>query len=295
MTRISYIKEYIRVAKDLSLTKAARQLNLTQPAVSKHMSALEKDLGIQLLSRDTQSISLTNAGKEFLEYAEAITETYSLAQDRMRALKRSKQVEINVGGLYHGTFTRNIIQRALCKLPDTTLRFRDIDKNPRDALTDGDIDVLIQTGAPEILEDPLFQAIHLFNDCMFAAVSPNSALAPKESVTVTDLASVTVLQPTGSNLLALGSSSVPACFPRRKSVYAPNVFSFSMIELADSDALVLSKEIIENGFAPAGSLLKPLEEIEMGKYAIILSARGEKDLKALPQAFAEAVSEVTGG
>ena len=130
---------------------------------------------------------------------------------------------------------------------------------------------------------------------MFAAVSPNSALAPKESVTVTDLASVTVLQPTGSNLLALGSSSVPACFPRRKSVYAPNVFSFSMIELADSDALVLSKEIIENGFAPAGSLLKPLEEIEMGKYAIILSARGEKDLKALPRAFAEAVSEVTGG
>lgn len=33
----------------------------------------------------------------------------------------------------------------------------------------------------------------------------------------------------------------------------------------------------------------------MGKYAIILSTRGEKDLKALPQAFAEAVSEVAGG
>lgn len=290
MTRIAYIEEYILVARNLSLTKAARQLNVTQPAVSKHMSALEKDLGVQLLSRDKQSIALTNAGKEFLEHAETIAATYALAKDRMKAISHSRQIEVKIGGLYHGAFTRRIVLEALGKLNSATFQFCDVDKNPLDALLERDIDVLVQTGAAELLEDERFRTVHLFDDGMMVALSAESPLAERERIAVKDLAAVTVLQPTGSNFLALNGTSLFSSFPHRKPVYAPTVFSFSMIELGESDALVLSKEIVESGFSPVGCILRPLDDASMSKYAAALADRSKGDLQGLCEAF-EAASE----
>ena len=292
MTRISYLEEFILVANNLSLTKAARQLNLTQPAVSKHMSALERDFGIQLLVRDNQSIALTNAGKELLGYANDIVDTFSLAQSRMRAISHSRQTEIKIGGLYHGRQTRKVILEALGKLDSTTFRFCDVDKNPLDALLEQDIDVLIQTGARELIEDKRVKAIHLFDDDLFVAVPKTSTLAQKDSLTVKDLESVTVLQPTGSNLLALECSPLAESLPLKKYVYAPTVFSFSMIELADSEVLILSREIAEGGFSSDAYLLKPFNDIKMAKYAAVLARRSQGELQRLCQELENATAHI---
>jgi DNA-binding transcriptional LysR family regulator len=59
------LQYFIEVSEIQSVTKAAARLNLAQPALTRHMRALERDLGVQLLSRSGRGIALTNAGVEF--------------------------------------------------------------------------------------------------------------------------------------------------------------------------------------------------------------------------------------
>ena len=66
---------FIAVAKQLSYMKAAKSLYISQPAVSRHIISLEKELGTVLLNRNKQYVSLTAAGTRFLSEAEDIEST----------------------------------------------------------------------------------------------------------------------------------------------------------------------------------------------------------------------------
>lgn len=59
---ISQIKYFVTVAKCLSFTKAAEQLFVTQPALSRHIRNMEEELNIQLFVRTNHGIRLTPAG-----------------------------------------------------------------------------------------------------------------------------------------------------------------------------------------------------------------------------------------
>lgn len=56
------LRYFLMVAKEQSFTKAAEQLNITQPTLSRQLAALEKELGVKLFHRGGHSITLTNEG-----------------------------------------------------------------------------------------------------------------------------------------------------------------------------------------------------------------------------------------
>lgn len=56
------LRYFLMVAKEQSFTKAAKQLNITQPTLSRQLAALEEDLGAKLFDRGGQSVTLTNEG-----------------------------------------------------------------------------------------------------------------------------------------------------------------------------------------------------------------------------------------
>ena len=66
----------IAVAEYLSITKAAKTLNITKSAVSKAIQGVEEKLGIRLFHRTTRSVSLTEEGIVYINY---IRESYKLA------------------------------------------------------------------------------------------------------------------------------------------------------------------------------------------------------------------------
>ncbi len=66
------LRYFIAVAEELSFTRAAQRLHLSQPPLSQQIQALEQDLGIRLLERDKRNVSLTAAGQLFLEQARQI-------------------------------------------------------------------------------------------------------------------------------------------------------------------------------------------------------------------------------
>ena len=71
------LKVFITVAYHRSFTKAAAELNISQPAVSQHISELEKSFGIKLFERMRGETVLTTAGKMLLGYAQDILSRYN--------------------------------------------------------------------------------------------------------------------------------------------------------------------------------------------------------------------------
>ena len=78
--KISYLNEFVRLACDLNYVSAAKKLGISQPALSRHMVMLEESVGVKLVDRSTP-LSLTPAGKAFLEYAQRILHLVEEAKD----------------------------------------------------------------------------------------------------------------------------------------------------------------------------------------------------------------------
>ena len=63
--KIKYLEEFVVLANCLNFSQTAQQLYMTQPVLSRHISALEQELGVKLFRRTTQSVALTQAGEVF--------------------------------------------------------------------------------------------------------------------------------------------------------------------------------------------------------------------------------------
>ena len=70
---ISQLKTLIHVAELGSLSKASERLNLVQPALSRQIRLLEKELGTYLFDRHGRGMVITEAGREVLEHAARVT------------------------------------------------------------------------------------------------------------------------------------------------------------------------------------------------------------------------------
>lgn len=79
--QIQQLRYFIEVARTENISAAAKSLYISQPSLSQQMLNLEKELGIQLLIRHSKSVSLTDAGEQFLIHAQRIVgETEQLSE-----------------------------------------------------------------------------------------------------------------------------------------------------------------------------------------------------------------------
>lgn len=104
---------YKIVAKHLSFTKAAEQLFISQPAVSKAIKNLEEDYKTTLFIRKRNSIALTEEGKAFHLYANKILAIYSEMDERFLHKKDTFPAIINFG--VSTTLSNYIIPKVIAK------------------------------------------------------------------------------------------------------------------------------------------------------------------------------------
>ena len=84
--RLQELQVFVRAAESGSFSKAARELKLSQPSVSRIIGELETRLGVTLLLRTTRRITVTDAGALFVERAREILSQIEDAEDAARGL-----------------------------------------------------------------------------------------------------------------------------------------------------------------------------------------------------------------
>ena len=90
------LKVFVTVARRGSFTIAAKELGVTQPAISQNINSLEKSLGVQLFQRVRGDVSLTDAGRTFLRYALEINYWYDSASRMFGGEAGSSVVKVRV-------------------------------------------------------------------------------------------------------------------------------------------------------------------------------------------------------
>jgi DNA-binding transcriptional LysR family regulator len=88
---------FYTVSQKLSFTKAANELFITQPAVTKHINQLEQQLGVGLFKRNGNSITLTPAGQILVRYAQQIRQTYAALENELAGLQTTANGTIRIG------------------------------------------------------------------------------------------------------------------------------------------------------------------------------------------------------
>lgn len=91
------LKVFYTVANRLSFTKAAAELFITQPAISKHIQELEEYYKIKLFDRSGSKISLTTAGKVLLQHTKSIFEVYREIDFDMSTLINQRSGLLRIG------------------------------------------------------------------------------------------------------------------------------------------------------------------------------------------------------
>lgn len=101
---LSSYRIFYTVANTGNISKAAKELYISQPAISKSIQKLEESVGCRLFSRSSRGVVLTEEGKLLYDHVSAAFETLTLGEEK---LKRS--IELGVGHLKIG------VSSTLCK------------------------------------------------------------------------------------------------------------------------------------------------------------------------------------
>src|SRR5216684_8847107 len=108
---LRHLRYFLAVAEALNFTKAAAQLRVAQPALSRRVQDLEDEIGVDLLKRSPRGVTLTAEGKLFLEKTRHILELAEESVEQVRALARGQSGNLHIG--YAPSPTVEILPPAL--------------------------------------------------------------------------------------------------------------------------------------------------------------------------------------
>jgi DNA-binding transcriptional LysR family regulator len=108
---LRHLRYFQAIAEELSFSRAAKRLNIVQPALSRALKELESDLGTQLLARTQRSVNLTAAGKVLLDETALLFERLEHTIRRVRRAAAGQEGELRLG--YIGPPVQHFLGRVL--------------------------------------------------------------------------------------------------------------------------------------------------------------------------------------
>jgi DNA-binding transcriptional LysR family regulator len=198
-----------------SFSAAGHALSLTQPAVSRQISLLERQVGTQLVRRTRQGVRPTEAGRLLGEHAEAILGRMRLAEEQLAALAGLQRGHVVLGSFFTALVYLSAEAAALLEERHPLLTIGDelVDRPAAlRGLAAGTIDVAIvfehdfePSPAPDEVE-----IVPLFDDPVRVLLPAAHPLADRERLTLRDLAGETWIRPHDGSAGRLLDHVVPA-------------------------------------------------------------------------------------
>ena len=123
---ISQLKAFVMIARESNMTRAAQRLNLTQPAVSLQLKALQTSLDVQLFIRTPSGMQLSDDGRSLLPFAERILDSVSEFHQGLQHLQSTVAGELSIGTILDAEFTRLgvLLKRLVENYPQVSTQLR---------------------------------------------------------------------------------------------------------------------------------------------------------------------------
>jgi DNA-binding transcriptional LysR family regulator len=93
------LRYFVSVAQTLNFTQAARLHYITQPAISRRITDLEKEMGTRLFLRNSHQVALTRAGEEFFQYALSVLDMTTVTQQRLHNIAAGKEGHLRISAV----------------------------------------------------------------------------------------------------------------------------------------------------------------------------------------------------
>lgn len=182
---IRHLRAVSAIFKTKNLTRAAKNLNVSQPAVSQQLKEIEQILGISLFLRSKKQMIITRAGEEVLESAQNILDELDKVSVRIARLIHGEVGELKIG--MHCVLSYQWIHKILKGMqkayPKVNLKIGNCHR-PKKELLEKAWDVVI---AAIPFEHPLLEQHSLFSDELVLLVHPKEKVAHQKLVTPKDL------------------------------------------------------------------------------------------------------------
>ncbi|MDB6169709.1 MAG: DNA-binding transcriptional regulator, LysR family [Verrucomicrobia bacterium] len=261
---LRHLRYFAAVAAHGSFNRAANNLHLTQPALSRQVKNLEDELGVPLFVRGQNAVTLTDAGALFYEEARDLLARADQAIQRVRGEARNEILRVGYGP----SLTAGIMPAALEKFQAETPRVRIelADLSSREMVElgkEGQLDLLI---TPEASESALpgFQWIELRRMLLVVVMPETHPLAKLKKIAPARLRDVP--------LIGLARENFPDYVPRLRALFKPFGFAprfaalvmdglsplFAALEahhaaavLSDGIACIMPRGLVTRPFSPA--------------------------------------------
>ncbi len=266
------LKYFVTVARLKSYSRAAAECFVSQPALSRAVSALEKELGCRLFDRSTRTVTLTLQGEACLREAEEILASC----DRLRVCASGKEeYQLRVGYMLNGYLYE--LNRRLAAMPEKISLETRYDTFPRlrQRLLAGELDAVL---IPEVEQKDVAgtEFSYLIRSCLYVIFPAGHELEGRDRVYFSDLKELKFIGWNEEDLPGINAFHRAAC---RRHGFEPAYAAFAR---KAGDAVVLARQynavvLLASTIAstvPEGFWAKPVEDSEKN-YGIVCAWRKE--------------------
>lgn len=209
------VRYALAVAESLHFGRAAEQMHVAQPSLSRQVAALEREIGAKLFERSSRQVALTAAGAAFASGAHDALARLNDACERARQADRGQLGELRLG--FIATAALDVLPSALSRYrsryPDVSVSLTECPSGPQvELLMSGELDVAIGRDVPAVAG---LTVDVLDREPMMLSVSQQHPLASRKLVTPDDIAPYPLvrlrpgLAPRADVVLALVAAGAP--------------------------------------------------------------------------------------
>jgi DNA-binding transcriptional LysR family regulator len=174
------LRSFVLLGQQLHFGRAARLLNLSQPALTKQIRRIEEDLGCSLFQRGKHGTKLTSAGELFLQEAKPIVNGFDQLIEAGRRLSRGESGRLRIGFGFH---TFELVPRLIARLrqlvPRVEISLRDMSTAEQ---TEGLRTRRIDAGFVRAPVSKEFEATPVINDRLILVTSADSRLPERATL-----------------------------------------------------------------------------------------------------------------
>ncbi len=242
MIDLELYKIFKMVANEENITKASEKLNISQPAVTKHIKNLEKQLNIKLFERSNRGLKLTDIGKKIYNEINAPVDILEKIENKYGNIKC-----INLGT--HITVFNKVLGENLAKYckkyPDIKINIDRSDLSEQFAkLEKQELDIIVSKKDKDYANDNIkFIKITEVHDILIINSKYNNY---KEKLTIDDLKSKTIYMPRKSSITTKNFFETIKGLSTN-NIKTNNINYRTILEMLkyDSNIALVTKEIIE--------------------------------------------------